>query len=177
MAINTPAIKTTRTETAPVAPVTGLWDTGFPLFHRLSHELDAMFERFSIERPFFEHTESEWNPAMEVSTKDHEFCMKVDVPGMKKEDVSVEVDDNHVVVRGERKQEKEEKKEGYFQSERSYGSFYRALPLPEGVKPEFAKAAMHDGVLTITMPMTKVEETMRKLEIGEPAQAKTIKAA
>ncbi|MEQ1907894.1 MAG: Hsp20/alpha crystallin family protein [Vicinamibacterales bacterium] len=174
MASNTPAIKT---ETTPATPVTGIWDTTFPLFHRLSREIDTMFERFGMERPVFEQTASGWNPAMEVSTKNNEFCMKVDVPGMKREDVSVEVDDHHVVLRGERKQEKEEKKDGYFKSERSYGSFYRAVTLPEGVKPELAKAAMHDGVLTITMPMTKVEETMRKLEIGEPAPAKTIKAA
>ena len=174
MASNTPAI---RTDTTPATTVTGIWDTAFPLFHRLSRELDAMVDRFGMERPVFEHTASAWNPAMEVSTKNNEFCLKVDVPGMKKEDVSVEVDDSHVVLRGERKQEKEEKKDGYFKSERSYGSFYRALPLPEGVKPDLAKAAMHDGVLTITMPMTKVEETMRKLEIGEPTSAKTIKAA
>ena len=174
MASNTPVIKTEPT-LAP--PVTGIWDTTFPLFHRLSRELDAMFDRFGIEHPIFESTGSDWNPVMEVSTKNNEFCVKVDVPGMKRADISVEVDDNHVVLRGERKQEKEEKKEGYFKSERTYGSFYRALPLPEGVKPELAKEAMHDGVLTITMPMTKVEETMRKLEIGEPAPAKTIKAA
>lgn len=174
MASNIPAIKR---ETSPAMPVTGIWDTTFPLFHRLSRELDSMFDRFGFEHPVFESAGSDWNPAMEVSTKDNEFYVKVDVPGMKREDVSVEVDDNQVVVRGERKQEKEEKKEGYFKSERSYGSFYRALPLPEGVKPEFAKAAMHDGVLTITMPMMKVEEKMRKLEIGEPTEAKTAKAA
>ena len=174
MTNNTPAI---RTGTTPQAPVTGIWDTTFPLFHRLSRELDAMFDRFGIEHPVFESTGSDWNPAMEVTTKNNEFCVKVDVPGMKREDISVEVDNNRVVLRGERKQEKEEKKEGYFKSERTYGSFYRALPLPEGVKPELAKAAMHDGVLTITMPMTKVEQTMRKLEIGEPAPTKTIQAA
>ena len=114
---------------------------------------------------------------MEIFTKENEFHVKLDVPGMKKEEVTVEVTEDHLVMRGERKQEKEEKKEGFFRSERSYGSFYRAVPLPEGVKAELAKATMHDGVLEITMPVTKVEEKARKLEIGEPAPAKATKAA
>ena len=175
MATNTPV----KTATTPFKPVTAFWDApfGFPLFHRLSKEIDTMFDRFGMEYPNFEKTVPGWNPELEMFTKDNEFYVKLDVPGMNKEDMTVEVDDNHLVLRGERKQEKEEKKEGYFKTERSYGSFYRAVPLPEGVKPELAKAAMHEGVLTITMPMMKVEEKMRKLEIGEPTPATPAKAA
>lgn len=65
--------------------------------------------------------------------------MKVDIPGMKKDEVTVEVTDDHLVLRGERKQEKEEKKEGFFKTERTYGSFYRMVPLPDGAKSEARK--------------------------------------
>ncbi|MGC4084298.1 MAG: Hsp20/alpha crystallin family protein [Vicinamibacterales bacterium] len=62
-------------------------------------------------------------------------------------------------------------------TERSYGTFYRTVPLPDGVKAELAKASLHDGVLEITMPMTNVEEKIRTLEITEPVPEKTVKAA
>lgn len=162
MTTNTP----TTVEKAPVTPATA-WEGsfGFPLFHRLSRELDQMFERFGMERPVFEERPRTWNPAVEVSTKGEAFLVKVDVPGMKKEEINVEVLENSLVVRGERTQEKEEKKEGFFRTERTYGSFYRSIPLPEGVNPELAKATMHDGVLEITMPMVKAPEKTRTLEI------------
>lgn len=150
---------------------------GLPMLSRLSREFDAMFDRFGLERPMFEHMPSVWTPVMEMFTKEHELLVRVDMPGMKREDVTVEVTEDHLVLRGERKQEKEERKEGFFRTERTYGSFYRTVPLPEGVKCEGAKATMHDGVLEITMPMVKVEEKSRKLEIGEPAPVKSTKAA
>jgi HSP20 family protein len=156
-----------------------LWESpfDFPLFHRLSREIDTMFDRFGMERPAFARTASPWSPEMEVFAKDNEFAIKLDVPGLKKEDITVEVADDHLVLRGERKHEKEEKKEGYFKTERSYGAFYRSVPLPDGVKPEEAKATLSDGVLTIAMPIAKVVEKARKLEIGEPPEAKATKAA
>ncbi|MFN7983145.1 MAG: Hsp20/alpha crystallin family protein [Vicinamibacterales bacterium] len=176
MATNTP-VKTGPT--TPARPVMGLWDEpfGFPLFHRLSRELDAMFKGFGIEAPTFDRMPTTWNPTMEVYTKGNEFYVKVDVPGMKKEEVTVEVNTENLVVRGERKEEKEEKKEGFYKTERTYGSFFRTVPLPEGVMPDTAKASMADGVLTITMPMTaKVEEKTRTVEIGEPvAEAPVVK--
>ncbi len=169
MTTNTP----TRVEKA-VTPATA-WEGafGFPLFHRLSRELDAMFDRFGMERPMFAELPKPWTPDVEVVTKDNMLKVKIDLPGLKKEEVTVEMLENNLIVRGERKQEKEEKKEGFFRTERTYGSFYRSLPLPEGVNPELAKAAMHDGVLEITMPMVKVAEKTRKLEIttAEPVTA------
>ena len=149
----------------------------FPLFHRLNREFDEMFNRFGLEKPFFENTPTMWTPELEVVTKGNVFLVKVDLPGMKKEDITIEVTDEHLILRGERKHEHEEKKEGFFRTERTYGSVYREVPLPEGVKPELAKATMHDGVLEITMPVTKVEAKTKKLEITEPTPATTTKAA
>jgi HSP20 family protein len=169
-----------KAETASVKRTTPTWEGlfGFPLFHGLSRELDAIFDRMKMDKPFFESTEMMWNPEMEVETKGNEFRVTLDVPGLKKDEITVEVGDEHLILRGERKHEAEEKKEGYFKTERTYGSFYRAVPLPEGVKPEEANAKLTDGVLTITMPMTMVAANpVRKLEIGGGTPTKVSKAA
>jgi HSP20 family protein len=174
MSSNTP-VKTEPRHVAP--PVSWEGSFGFPLFHRLSHELDAMFDRFGFEKPLFENMPSAWTPKMEMVTRNNEFLVKVDIPGIKKEDVTLEIAGDHLILSGERKHEVREKNEGFLRTERTYGSFYRTVPLPEGVKPELAKATMHDGVLEIAMPMLKVEEKTRKLEITEPLPAKATKAA
>jgi HSP20 family protein len=150
---------------------------GFPLLNRLGREFDAVFGRLGLDRPFTEAMPTMWTPQIEVITKPTEFCVKVDVPGIRKEDLSIEVAEEHLVLKGERKQEKEEKKDGFIKTERSYGSFVRTVPLPEGVKAELAKATMHDGVLEITMPMMKVESRTRRLEIAEPTPPAQTKAA
>jgi HSP20 family protein len=141
---------------------------GFPLFQRLSHELDALFEGFGMERPVYENTRTAWAPTLEMFTKNNELFVKLDVPGIKKEEITIELTDGTLIVRGERKSEKEEKEHNLYTTERTYGSFYRTVVLPEGAKFELAKATLRDGVLEITMPLAKVEEKTRKLDIVEP---------
>jgi HSP20 family protein len=150
---------------------------GFPLFQRLSRELDDMFNTFGLERNFYEPVNSGWTPEVEMFMKGNELIVRADVPGLKKEDLTIELTEEAVIVRGERKHEKVEKEEGFYRAERGYGSFYRSLPLPEGVKIENAKATVHDGVLEITVPVAKVETKTRKLEITEATPTKTVKAA
>jgi HSP20 family protein len=84
----------------------------------------------------------------------------------------VEVTDGHLAISGERKTEAEEKKEDFYRCEREYGSFYRAVPLPEGVKLEDVKATFSDGVLEVSLPLpAKAEAKVRKVEIQEAPQA------
>jgi HSP20 family protein len=94
---------------------------------------------------------------------------------MKKEDVKVEVTDGHLAISGERRTEAEEKKENFYRCEREYGSFYRAIPLPDGVKLEDVKASFSDGVLEVSVPLpAKPEAKVRTVEIQEaPKAAKT----
>ena len=109
--------------------------------------------------------------------RDNRLVAKVDLPGVKKEDVTVQVTDGHLVLSGERKQEKEEEKDNVYRTEREYGSFYRAVPLPEGVKLEDVKATFADGVLEVSVPLpARAEPTVRKVEIQEPAKAATTAA-
>jgi HSP20 family protein len=149
----------------------------FPLFQRLNRELNEMFNNVGMEGIFTEPAISVWTPDVEMLTKNNELIVRADVPGLKKEDITIEVTEDALILKGERKHEKEEKREGFYRTERVYGSFYRTLPLPEGVKTENAKAVVHDGVLEITLPIATVEAKTKKLEITEPTAAKTVKAA
>lgn len=138
----------------------------FPLLRRLSRDIDTFFDRFGFDRPMPFSSEFAWTPDLEVLEKNNEFIVKADVPGMKREDIKVELTDYELTISGERKMEKEEKDKGFYRSERSYGSFLRTIALPEGVKTKDAKAVVKDGVLEVKMPMAKIEETKRRLEIA-----------
>jgi HSP20 family protein len=145
----------------------GIPGFGFPTFFRKDF------------RPFLmEFDKMEWLPQLEVIHNNGQFIVRADLPGLTKDDVIIEVTNDVLTIRGERKAESEEKREGFFRTERMYGSFYRQVPLPEGVKTENAVATFTNGVLEITMPAaTKVEPEIRKLEIKEPIPAQTARAA
>ena len=117
--------------------------------------------------------EAAWNPEVDVFERNNYLVTKVDLPGLKKEEVKVEVNEGYLTIAGERKREEEEKKEEFYRCEREYGTFYRAVPLPEGVKFEDVKATFADGVLEVSVPLpAKVEPTVRKVAIEEPIKAK-----
>jgi HSP20 family protein len=124
-----------------------------------------------------EFDKGEWMPQIEVLQNNGQFKVRADLPGVTKDDVRVEITDNFLTISGERKEEKEEKREGFYRSERNYGSFYRQIPLPEGAMTENAAATFNNGVLEITVPAPKVATPTRKLEITEPAEEKANKAA
>jgi HSP20 family protein len=166
----------TLSKTEPAFPMAFEGGLGFPLFQRLSRELDELFNTFGIERRFTSPVTS-WVPEVEMFTKDNQLMIRADVPGLKKEDLTIEITKESLVLKGERKHEKEQKHEGVYRTERYYGSFYRSLPLPEGVEIENAKAVVHDGVLEITVPMEKVEAKTKKLEITEATAPQIVKAA
>ena len=159
----------------------------FQMMRRFSKNMERLFEAFGgFNFPTFFKTDFapfrmefdnvEWVPQIEVLQKNGQFMVRADLPGLRKDDVKVELTDDVLTISGERKEEKEEKREGFYRSERSYGSFYRKIPLPEGAKTEKAAATFHNGVLEITMPAEKVEMPARKLEIKEPPKEKAAKA-
>ena len=122
--------------------------------------------------------EGAWNPEIEVFEKDKRLFTRIDLPGLKKEDVKVEVTDGYLAISGERKREEDERNEEFYRCEREYGSFYRAVPLPEGVKLEDVKAMFADGVLEVSVPLpAKPENKARTVEIQEPGKAAAKAAA
>jgi HSP20 family protein len=109
-----------------------------------------------------------WAPQIETFQRGDQFVVRADLPGLRKEDVNVEVTDAALVIQGERHEEHEENREGYYRSERSYGTFHRAVPLPEGTIAESAKASFKDGVLEVVMQAPPKEVSRgRRLEISE----------
>jgi HSP20 family protein len=107
-----------------------------------------------------------------VFERDNKLVTRIDLPGMKKEEVKVEVTDGHLAIFGERKSEKEERKESEYRCERAYGSFYRAVPLPQGAKLDDIQATFENGVLEVTVPLpAKAPPAARRVEIKESATA------
>src|SRR5262249_19724143 len=114
-----------------------------------------------------------WAPQVEVFERDNELVLRADLPGLTKDDVNVELSNDGIIIEGERKNEYEDKGEGYYRTERSYGKFYRRIPVPDGVEADNATAIFTDGVLEITMPTTKREPTKtRRLQIGGNSHTK-----
>jgi len=114
-----------------------------------------------------------WAPEVEVFRRNNEMVVRADLPGLKKEDVTVDVTDDAITIAGERRQEHEEDRAGVYRSERSYGSFCRVVPLPPGAMGDQAKANFKNGVLEITMPAPPEQVTRgRRLDITEGGEAK-----
>jgi HSP20 family protein len=166
-----------RTELAPIRDP-------FSLLRQMTSELDRVFEtsawpsfRWPILRSRPAAEAATWFPGIDVFERNNRLVTKIDLPGMKKEDVKVEVTDGHLAVSGERKTKAEEKRENYYRCEREYGSFYRAVPLPEGVKLEDVEATFADGVLEVSVPLpAKLEAKAHKVEIQEASKGATTTA-
>jgi|SRR5581483_3653571 len=112
-------------------------------------------------------TDTGWNPHVEASAKGDTFVVRVDLPGVERGDATVEIDDDALVVAGERRREDRQEHEGYFTTELEYGSFARRIPLPQGVDSEAAHATFRNGVLVIEMPLKPEARRGRRVEIRE----------
>jgi HSP20 family protein len=135
---------------SPLAPTEFFGAGPFSFMRRMHEEMDRslarMFGREGDGGPVM------WAPAIEVAEREGKFQVRAELAGLKPEDMKVEITDESVIIRGERKSEQEETKGGIYRSERRYGQFYREIPLPEGAKADQAKAQFRDGVLEVTVP-------------------------
>ena len=111
--------------------------------------LDRMFDEFTDGR------ERAWTPAIDVVRQNGTMVVRADVPGIKPEEVKIEVEDDILTVSGEHEEHKEQKEKNYARRERRYGSFSRSLALPPGVEAKRIKATTHDGVVEVTIPLPK----------------------
>jgi HSP20 family protein len=161
----------------------------FQMLERFADEMDRVFEDFGFGRGLLAPrigrrlmqapwrglaTEWEaWSPEIDVFHRDNELVVRADLPGLKKDDVTVDITEDSITIQGERKQEHKEEREGMYRSERSYGRFYRVIPLPEGAITDQARASFKDGVLEITLPAPSDQVSRgRRLEIAEGAAKK-----
>jgi HSP20 family protein len=153
-----------------------------PLFlmNQMTEEMDRVFDRVfqgwgmprrsSLSRSPLEPISREgiWTPKIEAFQQGDRFIVRAELPGLKKDDVQIELTNDALTIRGERQEQHEEEREGYYHSEREYGQFYRVIPLPEGVISESAQASFRDGVLEVTMQAAPSEANRgRRLEIKD----------
>jgi HSP20 family protein len=143
----------------------------FAMMQRLSDEMDELFNTF-----FYGHAparssrqsqlQSLWTPEIEFSEQGNELRVTVDLPGVPKENVKVDIQQGVLTIQGERREERSEggEQQGFRRSERRYGGFYRSIPLPEGVNAEQAQAQLKEGVLEIRLPLAEQKQA-RRLEI------------
>ncbi|MBA3904856.1 MAG: molecular chaperone Hsp20 [Rhodocyclaceae bacterium] len=151
-------------------------------FETLRREVDRLFQDFgrglgrspfsrspfSLE-PFWQRESSIAAPAVDVVEKDNAYEIRADLPGIDEKDLEVQLVNGNLTIKGEKKQEKEEKKENYYLSERQFGFFQRSFAVPEGVDTAKIEADFKKGVLTITLP--------KKPEAQKPAKKIDVKAA
>jgi len=131
----------------------------------LRGEMDRVFDDFFGTAPARTQKSAVWSPAVDIREDEGSFVIEVELAGLSKEDIHLEVEQNQLSIKGERKFEKKDEGENYHFVERSYGSFYRSFTLPRNVNTGEIEAEHRDGILTITVP--KAEEVKpKKVEIS-----------
>ncbi len=143
-------------------PFGGLRQQRGNIFNELStmqQEMNRMFEDFFGEQRS-RLDEGTWLPAVDMSEDESEFVVHAELPGMSKDDIDINIEDNCLILSGEKEQEKKGEGENYHSMERSYGKFKRSFTLPTGIKADDVQATFQDGVLKVHLP--KAEEAKPK---------------
>lgn len=155
-----------------------VWEEPLEVMRRMSEEMDRLFERFLGRgmpgmpgMPGLAQSGSRnWTPPVEVARRSDKLIICADLPGIRREDVHVEIKNDKLTIEGDRHPQAQSTEQEYRRTERPYGHFYRTIPLPEGVDPNAAAASMHDGVLEITLPVTPPPGAQgRRLNIQSPS--------
>ncbi len=154
-----------------------LWarnENPFRELSRLQSQIDQMFDEFTSSWGEESRLPSSLSaatsyPACDVEETDSHFVMSFDLPGVKKDQIKIELIDNELCVSGERKEEHEEKGKTRYEMERYHGSFMRTFTLPSGVKPEQIETEFHEGVLRIAVPKLHSEK-VHTIKIAEGRQ-------
>jgi HSP20 family protein len=161
--------------------LTGRISDPLTLMRRMSEDMDRLFQQFGLGRSAFGlgplfgsdigddlwtgaplSSQAAWTPQVETFRRSDKFVVRADLPGMKKNEIKVEIDGDILAISGERSQQSDENRDGYYRSERSYGQFYRAIPLPEGSDADSCDASFHDGVLEVSVKAPKEESRKAK---------------
>ena len=153
--------KPSKKSTAISPFLTSSWFDIDKSIDNLKKEMEKAFSSFpTMSMPKMSQT------SCDVIDEDKQFRVKMDVPGIKKNEIKLNVTENSLEVSGEHKEESEEKKKNYLTKERSQVSYYRTLPLSENVDASKVKAKLTDGVLDITLPKSKPTKTQKKKSIS-----------
>lgn len=157
------------------SPTYSTFASPFTVMRRLAEDMDRFFDDFASGRRGIPATGFErdlprlntaWSPDIETFRRGDKLVVRADLPGLRKEDLKVDIENHMLIIEGERSEEDRDETDGYYRSERSYGHFYRAIPLPEGVDESECDATFRDGVLEVTLAAPKAADRKgRKVEI------------
>ena len=177
---NEPRTLTHRESSLPSLRQQSAFLSPFSLLRDMTEWMDQVFEGSDMP---ITRGERVWSPAVEVRERDNAIVVSADLPGIDAKDVKVEVDNNTLVIQGERKRAETQEREGYRRSERFYGNFFRAIPLPENAKADQARADVRNGVLEVTIPVEQAQAHRKQIPIGngqsqaQPSQPPSVQAA
>lgn len=152
----------------------------FGMMSRWMDDMERMFFGDPAISPVFAGTafprrwdQQLWNPQIETFERGGKLVVRADLPGVPQDQISVQVEDDVLTISGHRSDDRKEEREGYYHSERSYGSFQRSIALPAGVDPDAIMASFEHGVLEVTLPKPVVKSSGRKIGIGKSATTPT----
>ncbi|HUK56109.1 MAG TPA: Hsp20/alpha crystallin family protein [Nitrospiria bacterium] len=143
--------------------VVAVWEP-FRDLRNMHDEMDRLFSSFWPNGGRELTPAAEWMPAADLYEDKEQIVVKLELPGVRKEDVSISLTEDTLTIKGERKTEKEERRENYFRIEGKYGSFLRMIELPRPVKADAIKAEYKDGILKIVLPKAEDSRT-REIKI------------
>lgn len=179
--VERPRTVVARKETSGLNPMVNWFEPMFPVGRFFGLSPFGMMREFTeeMDRAFRGTTPAlkSWTPKVDIHKTDGALLVTAELPGLKKEEVKVEMTDTALIIEGERKLEHKEDQEGYHRFERSYGNFYRSIPLPEGATAEQVKAELTDGILKVTIPVPEVKKSVRQIKVEEPGNVKKPVAA
>jgi len=126
----------------------------FSELENLQKEMNRLFDFSFARRPRGDSTllGGQWSPAIDVYDSKDNILVKADLPGLTKDEIEVSIQDDNLIIKGEKKKDTEVKEENYYRTERFYGSFYRTVELPAQVEADKVDAKYEDGVLSLTLP-------------------------
>lgn len=134
----------------------------FSLMLRMQEEINRTFGQTSSGRG---ESLGIWTPPVEVTFRDNKLEVSAELPGLSDQDVKVEVNNDYLIIQGERKYEHQDKEGEVRRSERRYGQFYRAIALPEGSETDKARAEFKDGVLHVSIPISQEKSNVRQIPV------------
>lgn len=134
----------------------------FSLFRRMTEELDRMA---SGDGGTGSNELRAWTPTIEIEQRDNNYIVRAELAGVRPDDVTVEVTDDAIVLSGERREERDVERGGRRVTERRYGQFFRAIPLPEGAQADQVKARFENGMLEITIPTQEKRSGRRQIQV------------
>jgi HSP20 family protein len=142
-------------------------DDPFSLMRRMQREINRVVGQagLDVSRRGDDFLSTAWIPATEIAFRDGNLVVSAELPGISEKDVKVEINDNFLIVQGERKVEQQEGEGDVRRTERRYGQFYRAIALPEGADAQDARAEFRNGLLQVTIPVSQPQQNVREIPV------------